>query len=82
MNELIEQLKQKAGLSDEQASKAIDAIKEFVIEKFPMMAGAVENLFASQNQSTEPDTSAPPIPSPSMMDKTSEFILGETGGKI
>ena len=45
MEELIEQLKTKAGLSDDQAVKAIETIKDFVKEKFPMMAGAVDQLF-------------------------------------
>jgi len=47
MEELIEQLKTKAGLSDDQAVKAIETIKDFVKEKFPMMAGAVDQLFDS-----------------------------------
>ena len=45
MQELIDQLKEKAGLTPEQAAKAIDTIKDFVKEKFPMMAGMVDNLF-------------------------------------
>jgi hypothetical protein len=45
MNELIEKLKAEAGLSDEQAKQAIAAIKQFVIEKFPMLEGAVNNVF-------------------------------------
>ncbi len=45
MNELIEQLKEKAGLNEDQAVKAIETIKDFVKEKFPMMAGAVDQLF-------------------------------------
>lgn len=45
MEELIEQLKTKAGLTDDQAAKAIETIKDFVKEKFPMMAGAVDQLF-------------------------------------
>ena len=45
MQELIDQLKEKAGLTDEQAVKSIEAIKDFVKEKFPMMAGAVDKLF-------------------------------------
>lgn len=45
MQELIDQLKEKAGLSDEQAAKAIETIKDFVKDKFPMMAGAVDKLF-------------------------------------
>jgi hypothetical protein len=45
MQELIEKLKSEAGLSDEQAKKAIETIKNYVVEKFPMLEGAVSNLF-------------------------------------
>ncbi len=45
MQELIEKLKAEAGLTDEQAQKAIETIKNFVVEKFPMLEGAVGNLF-------------------------------------
>jgi hypothetical protein len=48
MKELIDQLKEKAGISDEQAMKAIETIKDFVKDKFPMMAGAVDKLFEGQ----------------------------------
>jgi hypothetical protein len=47
MEELIEKLKVEAGLSDEQAKKAIEAIKSYVVEKFPMLEGAVGNLFGN-----------------------------------
>jgi nucleoid DNA-binding protein len=47
MEELIEKLKQEAGLTDEQAKKAIEAIKSYVVEKFPMLEGAVGNLFGN-----------------------------------
>jgi hypothetical protein len=45
MQELIEKLKTAAGLTDEQAKIAIDTIKKFVVEKFPMLEGAVSNVF-------------------------------------
>ena len=54
MQELIEKLKAEAGLTDEQAKKAITTIKNFVVEikrvygvyeKFPMLEGAVNNVF-------------------------------------
>lgn len=48
MDELIQELQTKAGLTEEQAAKAIDTIKDFVKEKFPMMAGAVDQLFEGQ----------------------------------
>ena len=45
MQELIDKLKAEAGLSDEQAKQAIATIKQFVVDKFPMLEGAVGNLF-------------------------------------
>lgn len=49
MQDLIDKLKAEAGLTDEQATKAIEAIKNYVVEKFPMLEGAVGNLFGSQS---------------------------------
>lgn len=48
MQELIDKLKQEAGLTEEQAKQAIAAIKNFVIEKFPMLEGAVNNVFGGE----------------------------------
>ena len=45
MQKLIDKLKTEAGLTDDQARKAIAAIKDFVVEKFPMLEGAVGSLF-------------------------------------
>ena len=47
MDELIEKLKSEAGLTDEQAKKAIETVKNFVVDKFPMLEGAVSGLFAN-----------------------------------
>lgn len=49
MDELIQKLVSEAGLTTEQAQKAITAISDFVKEKFPMLGGAVDNLFADSN---------------------------------
>ena len=48
MQELIERLKTEARLTDEQAKKAIQTIKNFVVEKFPMLEGAVNNVFGGE----------------------------------
>jgi hypothetical protein len=48
MQELIDKLKTEAGLTDEQAKKAITTIKNFVVEKFPMLEGAVNNVFGGE----------------------------------
>lgn len=45
VGELVEKLKSQAGLSDEQAKKVLDTIKDFVVEKYPMLQGAVNNIF-------------------------------------
>jgi hypothetical protein len=45
VNELVERLKTGADLSEEQAQKVLETIKEFVVEKYPMLQGAVTNLF-------------------------------------
>lgn len=83
MQELISKLTEKAGISPEQASKAIDTIKDFVKEKFPMMAGAVDNLFAESAASTTAvaDPGAPVVKT-SVLDKISDVIPGETGQKV
>lgn len=87
MHELITRLTEKAGISADQASKAIDTIKDFVKEKFPMMAGAVDNLFAPAPETTAATASAiidptAPTTTESMMDKISDVIPGETGQKV
>jgi hypothetical protein len=48
MQELIDRLKANAGITDEQANKALETIKDFVKEKFPMLGGAVDNMFGNQ----------------------------------
>lgn len=94
MHELITRLTEKAGISTEQAAKALETIKDFVKEKFPMMAGAVDNLFASDTDLTGtatttttgattmiPDPEAPQV-TPNIFDKISDVIPGETGQKV
>lgn len=86
MNELITSLTEKAGITAEQAHKAVETIKDFVKEKFPMMAGAVDNLFAAAPTSSAApaivvDPAAPKV-AEGMMDKISDVIPGETGQKI
>ena len=48
VNELVDRLKTQAGLSDDQASKVVNTIKNFVIEKYPMLQGAVGNIFGNK----------------------------------
>jgi hypothetical protein len=48
MTELVEKLKSQAGLNDEQAKKVIETIKDFVVDKYPMLSGAVNNIFGNK----------------------------------
>ena len=48
VNELVDRLKSEVGLSDEQASQVVNTIKNFVIEKYPMLQGAVGNIFGNK----------------------------------
>jgi hypothetical protein len=45
MQELIQKLQQEAGLTEEQAKKSIQSMKDYVIEKFPMLESAANKLF-------------------------------------
>jgi hypothetical protein len=85
MTELINKLISEAGLSTEQASKTIDVIKGFVAEKFPMLAGAVENVLgagSSAASSAVPDvTETPSSAGGSWLDKISDVIPGDIGEK-
>ena len=47
MNELIERLTSEANITPEQAKKAIESIANFVKEKFPMLSGAVDQIFSA-----------------------------------
>ncbi len=44
MQELIDRMKAE-GLSEEQAYRAIEVIKNFAKEKFPIFGGAIDKLF-------------------------------------
>ncbi len=47
MNDLIERITAAAGISPEQAKTAVETVADYVKEKFPMMGGAVDQLFKS-----------------------------------
>lgn len=93
MQELISRLTEKAGISPDQAVKSIDTIKDFVKEKFPMMAGAVDNLFSQAGDAPAAATPAAPAAAAAapaaeskkeegMLDKISDVIPGQAGEKV
>jgi len=54
MEELIRRLMAE-GLTEEQAYKAIDVIKNFTKEKFPLFSGAIDKLFDKYGPKEEED---------------------------
>ena len=54
MKELIDRLKAE-GLTEEQAYKAIEMIKNFAKDKFPLFGGAIEKLFDKYSKKDEDD---------------------------
>ena len=83
MQELINRLTKETGISADQANKSLETIKNFIKEKFPMLGGAVDNMFAASTENLSA-VAAPAAEKKeeSIMDKISDVIPGETGEKI
>ena len=54
MKELVDRLMAQ-GLTEEQAYKSIEVIKDFAKEKFPIFAGAIEKMFDKYKPKEEDD---------------------------
>lgn len=54
MKELIDRLTAQ-GLTEKQALKAIEVVKDFAKEKFPIFAGAIEKMFDKYKPKEEED---------------------------
>lgn len=54
MKELIDRLMAQ-GLTEQQALKAIEVMKDFAKEKFPIFAGAIDKMFAKYKPKEEED---------------------------
>ena len=54
MKELIDRLV-ATGLSEQEALKAIEVVKDFAKEKFPVFAGAIEKMFDKYKPKDEDD---------------------------
>jgi hypothetical protein len=60
MRELIQQLQEKAGLSVEQAAKAIDVMREFVKSKVPPFIGDTVDKWFTGMASQQKDADVQP----------------------
>ena len=54
MEELIQKLQSEHGLSAEQSHGILNTVVTFVKEKFPMVGGAIDNLFHTGAGSSAP----------------------------
>ena len=91
MEELIKKLQDNHGLSAEQSHGILGTITGFIKEKFPMVSGAIDNLFQSGTTPTGPGTTPADVNATTagtlpddgnFLDKISDFIPGATGEKI
>jgi hypothetical protein len=55
MQELIQRLMQQVGLTEEQAIRAIEIIKDYAKQKFPVFSGAIDRLFEKYAPKQEDD---------------------------
>jgi hypothetical protein len=56
MEELIQRLQNLHGLTPEQSHGILNTITNYVKEKFPMVGGAIDNLFQSGTTPSSPGT--------------------------
>jgi hypothetical protein len=91
MDQLIQKLKSAHGLSEEESYKILGTIAEFLKERFPMVGGAIDNLFQSGTTPSGPGTTpadaqstvADPINNNNdLKDKISQFIPGANDENI
>ena len=53
MQELIDRLVSEAGITPEQAKKSVETIANYVKEQFPMLGGAVDQVFKSNSSNND-----------------------------
>ena len=87
MDELIQKLQENHGLTSDQSHGILNTITGYIKEKFPMVGGAIDNLFQSGTTPSAPGTTpgevaANTADSGSMLDKISDYVPGATGQKI
>jgi len=54
MQELLDQLKAE-GLTDQQALRAVEIVKNFAKKKFPVFSGAIEKVFEKYSPKDQED---------------------------
>jgi len=55
MEELIRRIREATGISETQAIRAIETVRDFAKERFPIFAGPIDRLFERYAPRTEDD---------------------------
>lgn len=81
MEELIQKLQNVHGLTPEQSRGILTTITGYIKEKFPMVAGAVDNLFQSGTTPSGPGTTPADVQSTTansgnIMNEIRDFVPG------
>jgi hypothetical protein len=87
LDELIKKLQDSHGLSAEQSHNILGTVTGFIKEKFPMLSGAVDNMFGGTTAPAAQTTTTVTVETTkteehSIMDKISDVIPGQTGEKV
>lgn len=84
MEELIKKLQAQHNLSSEQSQAILGTITCFIKDKFPMVSGAVDNLFQSGTTPSGPGTTPSDVNSPvdSSAPNSEDILDNDTAKKI
>jgi len=89
MEELIQKLQDAHGISAEQAHGVLSTITAYVKEKFPMVGGAIDNIFPASSATTtavgtttDATAAAATSEGGGILDKISSMLPGGEGEKI
>jgi hypothetical protein len=89
MEELIQRLQNNHGLSAEQSQGVLSTIAGYIKEKFPMVGGAIDNLFQSGTTPSAPGSTPADVQTTTanpaandFLDKISDFIPAASSENI
>ena len=91
MDQLIQKLKSAHGLTEEESYKILGTIADYLKERFPMVGGAIDNLFQSGTTPSGPGTTPEDVQSKAadpinnngdLKDTISKFIPGANEDNI
>ena len=49
-NTLVVKVATDAGISDDQAQKAVESVKVYIVEQFPLLEAVIKNMFSNRGK--------------------------------